>query len=66
MRKAILLMICSLFAFTARAAHYSDTYVIPIVGHVQGANGTMWMSDVAWSSCSSNPDSTSSTTSFLW
>lgn len=48
MRKAsLLLLICSLFAFGAQAAHYSDTYVIPVVGHVQGANGTMWMSDVA-------------------
>lgn len=47
MRKAILLLICSLFASGVQAAHYSDTYVIPIVGHVEGANGTVWMTDVA-------------------
>jgi hypothetical protein len=49
MRKsAIFLLVCTLLtAAGAQAAHYSDTYVIPIVGHVAGANGTMWMSDVA-------------------
>lgn len=48
MRSAILfLLLSSLFAGNARAGHYSDTYVIPVVGHVQGANGTVWMSDVA-------------------
>lgn len=55
MRKAgLLLLICSLFAFGAQAAHYSDTYVIPVVGHVQGANGTVWMSDVAIRNISSS------------
>ena len=44
---AIFSLICSLFATGAQAAHYSDTYVIPIVGHVEGVNGTVWMSDVA-------------------
>jgi hypothetical protein len=44
---AIVLALSALLAGNAQAAHYSDTYVIPIVGHVEGANGTMWMSDVA-------------------
>jgi hypothetical protein len=45
MRKTILLL-CLLVAAGARANHYSDTYVIPIVGHVTGANGMVWMSDI--------------------
>ena len=53
---AILILICLLFtAVGAQAAHYSDTYVIPIVGHVEGANGTMWMSDVAIRNFSNQP-----------
>jgi hypothetical protein len=49
MRKpAIFVLTCVLLAAGgAHAAHYSDTYVIPVVGHVRGANGTMWMSDLA-------------------
>jgi hypothetical protein len=48
MRKtAILLFFCTVFAASAvQADHYASTYVIPIVGHVAGGNGT-WMSDVA-------------------
>ena len=34
-------------AASARAGHYADTYVIPAVGHVEGANGVTWMSDLA-------------------
>jgi hypothetical protein len=45
MRKTILLL-CLLVAAGARANHYSDTYVIPIVGHVTGANGMVWMTDL--------------------
>lgn len=36
-----------LFTSVAHAAHYADTYVIPIAGHTAGANGTMWMTDIA-------------------
>ncbi|HVG22746.1 MAG TPA: hypothetical protein VND45_01220 [Thermoanaerobaculia bacterium] len=47
MRKTTLLFASLLFAVTtARANHYADTYVIPAVGHVQGANGAVWMSDL--------------------
>lgn len=31
----------------AVASHYSDLYVIPVVSHTPGQNGTNWMSDVA-------------------
>ncbi|HVE71866.1 MAG TPA: hypothetical protein VNI54_10895 [Thermoanaerobaculia bacterium] len=47
MRKISLLLLVSLLAFPAVAAHYADTYVIPAVGRVEGANGTIWMSDLA-------------------
>ncbi|HEX7831712.1 MAG TPA: hypothetical protein VF787_18805 [Thermoanaerobaculia bacterium] len=49
MRKTTaLLFLCLVFAAgAAHANHYADTYVIPIVGHTVGANGTTWMSDVA-------------------
>lgn len=46
MRKTAILLFTLLAATAAYADHYSDTYVIPIVGHVTGANGTRWMSDV--------------------
>ena len=46
MRK-ILLVLTILAAGLARANHYADTYVIPAVGHVEGANGAVWMSDLA-------------------
>lgn len=54
MRKTILLL-CLLVAAGAQAAHYSDTYVIPIVGHVTGANGMVWMSDVTIRNFSTEP-----------
>lgn len=47
MRKTAILLFVLLAATAAQAGHYSDTYVIPIVGHTMGANGTMWMSDVS-------------------
>src|SRR5690349_13040975 len=41
-------LLCFLFAAgVARADHYSDTYVIPVAGHTQGANGITWMSDLS-------------------
>ncbi|MDQ3282711.1 MAG: hypothetical protein M3Q69_15015 [Acidobacteriota bacterium] len=56
MRKTILLaVLLALAAFGASAEPYSDTYVIPIVGHVMGANGTMWMSDVTIRNFSNTP-----------
>ncbi len=47
MRKAILLFSLMVVTTAARANHYADTYVIPAVGHVEGANGAIWMSDLA-------------------
>lgn len=46
MRKTLLVLLCVL-SVSAYANHYADTYVIPAVGHVEGANGAMWMSDLA-------------------
>jgi hypothetical protein len=40
-------LFCLLFAAgAARANHLADTYVIPVAGHAQGANGLVWMSDL--------------------
>lgn len=49
MRKTTLILLaCALLATgAAHAGHYADTYVIPVVGHVQGANGATWMSDLS-------------------
>lgn len=56
MRKtATLLFLCAVMAVSAQADHYSDTYVIPVVGHVTGANGTLWMSDVSIRNFSAQP-----------
>ncbi|HEX6095503.1 MAG TPA: hypothetical protein VF432_04185 [Thermoanaerobaculia bacterium] len=56
MRKSLLILFFALLApVAAHAAHYADTYVIPVVGHVQGANGTMWMSDLAIRNFSNAP-----------
>jgi hypothetical protein len=49
MRKpAILTLLLGFFLVPALHAQsvYSDTYVIPVVSHTTGANGTTWMSDV--------------------
>ena len=46
--KTLALHLLLLFgAVSASAAHYADFYVIPAASHTAGANGTMWMSDVA-------------------
>lgn len=46
-KRSFLLVACMLLmSSAAHAGHYSDTYVIPVVGHVRGAANTMWMSDV--------------------
>ena len=44
-----------LCAAAARADHYSDFYVLPAAAHTRGANGTMWMSDVAIQNFQSTP-----------
>jgi hypothetical protein len=56
MRKPLLILLFALLApVAAHANHYADTYVIPVAGHVQGANGTMWMSDLAIRNFSNAP-----------
>ena len=45
MRKT-LLFLSLLLSISAYGNHYADTYVIPIAGHIQGANGSMWRTDV--------------------
>lgn len=56
MRRPLLIL---LFAFlapvAAHGAHYADSYVIPVAGHVEGANGTIWMSDLAIRNFSAAP-----------
>ncbi|HEX7154245.1 MAG TPA: hypothetical protein VF618_22345 [Thermoanaerobaculia bacterium] len=45
MRKLLLILL--FLPSIAFADHYSDLYIIPAGGHTPGANGTMWMSDIA-------------------
>jgi hypothetical protein len=47
MRTTLFALALFLIADVARANHYADTYVIPAAGHVEGANGVMWMSDLS-------------------
>lgn len=58
MRKTTLLLTALVGALLFPAAYgqsvYSDTYVIPVAGHVQGLNGT-WQSDLAITNFSSSP-----------
>jgi hypothetical protein len=44
-RFALLLML--LISPALMASEYSDLYLIPVAGHLNGANGSNWMSDVA-------------------
>jgi hypothetical protein len=56
MRKPLLALLFTLLApVAAHANHYADTYVIPVVGHIEGANGTVWMSDVTIRNFSNAP-----------
>ena len=55
MRKTTILLLSCLLSVSAFANHYADTYVIPAVGHVEGANGAMWMSDLSIRNFSNNP-----------
>jgi len=52
-RLALLLMI--LFSPALLASEYSDLYLIPVAGHLSGANGSSWMSDVAIQNIQSTP-----------
>lgn len=52
-RLALLLML--LFSPALMASEYSDLYLIPIAGHVNGANGSNWMSDLAIQNPQSTP-----------
>lgn len=54
-RPLLLLLLLALASVSAYADHYADTYVIPVAGHVQGANGTVWMSDLAIRNFSNAP-----------
>jgi hypothetical protein len=42
-------------ALASAQSVYSDTYVIPVVAHTPGINGTSWVSDVAVTNFSSTP-----------
>ena len=54
MRK-MMLVLCCLFAVSAFGAQISDFYVIPVVAHTNGANGTAWRSDVSIQNFASTP-----------
>ena len=47
LRSIIMAAVAMWVSTAAYAAHYSDLYVIPVVSHTAGQNGTNWMSDVA-------------------
>jgi len=55
MRKTTILLLSCLLSVSAFANHYADTYVIPAVGHVEGANGAVWMSDLSIRNFSNAP-----------
>ncbi|HEX8171359.1 MAG TPA: hypothetical protein VF824_12535 [Thermoanaerobaculia bacterium] len=45
MRK-VMIAVCFFVSASAFAASMSDTYVVPVAGHVRGANGETWVTDV--------------------
>ena len=47
MAMKVLLALALCVASAASAAEYSDLYIIPVAGHVRGAFGTSWRSDLA-------------------
>lgn len=49
------LLAIALLATPLLAAPYSDFYVIPVAGHISGANGSLWKSDVALQNFQSTP-----------
>ncbi|HEY0157799.1 MAG TPA: hypothetical protein VGF28_10980 [Thermoanaerobaculia bacterium] len=46
MNRIALVLLALLLSSAAGAAEYSDLYVVPIAGHVRGAFGTAWRTDV--------------------
>lgn len=52
-RLAVVLMM--LVSPALLASEYSDLYLIPIAGHVSGANGSVWMSDLSIHNIQSTP-----------
>jgi|GEM_PF-1447511 len=46
---ALLVVVATLGAVSAQAQSsiYSDTYIVPVASHINGQNGTVWMSDLA-------------------
>lgn len=47
MRGRIAFVMLMLLPAVSPAVHLGDLYVIPVAGHVQGANGSLWQTDVA-------------------
>ncbi len=46
MRTVLITLTFLLYSAVSSAASVADTYVIPVAGHVSGANGETWMTDV--------------------
>jgi len=59
MRTLTLLFLAALIVAPLHADPYSSLYVIPVVGHTPGANGTNWVSDLAIQNFQSTPISVS-------
>lgn len=55
MRRLALLLTLLISPALLRAGEYSDLYVIPVAGHLTGANGSNWMSDVSIQNFQSTP-----------
>ena len=53
--RAVLMISLLTAAASAFADHYADLYVIPVAGHVRGAGGRVWMSDVAVQNFQASP-----------
>lgn len=54
-RTIVVASIALMASVTAHANHYSDLYVIPVVGHARGANGAVFMTDVSIQNFQSTP-----------
>ena len=46
MRRMFLSLLVFLSPFAAFADHFGDFYVVPIAGHTQGRNGSLWQTDL--------------------
>ena len=53
--RLIAALVLTLMSVTVSAAHYSDLYVIPVVGHARGANGAVFMTDLSIQNFQSTP-----------